>query len=57
MVETTESAHSRCVLDPGCGAREVFEVGTGGWGPLAIMALLEGRERHGKLRRELEGVW
>jgi DNA-binding HxlR family transcriptional regulator len=55
-VETTESAHSHCVLDPGCGAREVFEVVSGRWGPLAIMALKEGKKRHGELRRELEGV-
>jgi DNA-binding HxlR family transcriptional regulator len=55
-VETAESAHSHCVLDPGCGAREVFEVVSGRWGPLAIMALKEGKKRHGELRRELEGV-
>ena len=55
-METTESAHSHCVLDPGCGAREVFEVVSGRWGPLAIMALKEGKKRHGELRRELEGV-
>src|ERR687893_1033544 len=55
-VETTESAHSHCVLDAGRGAREVFEVVSGRWGPLAIMALKEGKKRHGELRRELEGV-
>jgi DNA-binding HxlR family transcriptional regulator len=55
-VKTKESAHSHCVLDPGCGAREVFEVVTGRWGPLAIMALEEGKKRHGELGRELEGI-
>jgi DNA-binding HxlR family transcriptional regulator len=55
-VETTESAHSHCVLDPRCGAREVFEVVSGRWGPLAIMALKTGKKRHGELRRELEGI-
>jgi hypothetical protein len=28
-METTDSAHSHCVLDPECGAREVFEVVSG----------------------------
>ena len=55
-METIEGVHSHCVLDPGCGAREVFEVVSGRWGPLAIMALKEGKKRHGELRRELEGV-
>jgi DNA-binding HxlR family transcriptional regulator len=55
-VETTESAHSHCVLDPRCGAREVFEAVTGRWGPLVVKALKGGKRRHGELRRELEGV-
>ncbi len=53
---TVEGAHSHCVLDPNCGAREVFEVVSGRWGPLAIMALKQGKKRHGELRRELTGV-
>ena len=55
-MEAPENAHSHCVLDPKCGAREVFEVVSGRWGPLAIMALKGGKRRHGELRRELEGV-
>ena len=55
-MDSAESAHSHCVLDPGCGAREVFEVVSGRWGPLAIMALKGVKKRHGELRRELEGV-
>ena len=47
---------SHCVLDPRCGAREVFEAVTGRWGPLVVMALKGGKRRHGELRRELEGV-
>lgn len=54
-METMDSVHSHCVLDPRCGAREVFEVVSGRWGPLAIMALKDGTKRHGELRRELEG--
>ena len=53
---TVEGDHSHCVLDPNCGAREVFEVVSGRWGPLAIMALKQGKKRHGELRRELTGV-
>jgi DNA-binding HxlR family transcriptional regulator len=55
-VDTIKDAHSHCVLDPGCASREVFEVISGRWGPLAIMALKDGTKRHGELRRELEGI-
>lgn len=55
-MDATENAHSHCVLDPKCGAREVFEVVSGRWGPLVVMALKGGKRRHGELRRELEGV-
>ena len=51
-MEITESAHSHCVLDPRCGAREVFKAVTGRWGPLVVMALKGGKGRHGELRRE-----
>ena len=55
-MDKTREAHSHCVLDPGCGARKIFEVVSGRWGPLVIMALKGGTRRHGELRRELEGV-
>ena len=55
-MDTTEGAHSHCVLDPGCASRKVFEVVSGRWGPLAIMALKGGKKRHGELRRELGGI-
>ena len=55
-MERTAGAHSHCVLDPECGAREIFEVVSGRWGPLAVMALKRGTMRHGELRRELKGV-
>jgi len=38
-VNTTEDAHSHCVLDPGCACRKVFEVVSGRWEPLVIMTL------------------
>ena len=55
-MDTIKDAHSHCVLDPGCASREVFEVISGRWGPLAIMALKDETKRHGELRRELEGI-
>lgn len=55
-MDATENAHSHCVLDPKCGAGEVFEVVSGRWGPLVVMALKGRKRRHGELRRELEGV-
>jgi DNA-binding HxlR family transcriptional regulator len=55
-VDTTKNAHSHCVLDPGCASRKVFEVVSGRWGPLVIMALKGETKRHGELRRELEGI-
>jgi DNA-binding HxlR family transcriptional regulator len=55
-VATTKSAHTHCVLDPGCASRKVFEVVSGRWGPLVIMALKGRKKRHGELRRELEGI-
>jgi DNA-binding HxlR family transcriptional regulator len=55
-VDTIKDAHSHCVLDPGCASRKVFEVVSGRWGPLVIMALKEKTKRHGELRRELEGI-
>ncbi len=55
-MDTTKNAHSHCVLDPGCASRKVFEVVSGRWGPLVIMALKEKTKRHGELRRELEGI-
>ncbi len=55
-MDAIENAHSHCVLDPKCGAREVFEVVSGRWGPLVIMALKGRTRRHGELRRELVGV-
>jgi DNA-binding HxlR family transcriptional regulator len=48
--------HSHCVLDPGCASRRVFEVVSGRWGPLVVMALKGETKRHGELRRELEGI-
>jgi DNA-binding HxlR family transcriptional regulator len=44
------------VLDPGCASRKVFEVVSGRWGALVIMALKSEAEHHGQLRRELKGV-
>ncbi len=55
-MDTTKNAHSHCVLDPGCASRKVFEVVSGRWGPLVIMALQVETKRHGELRRELEGI-
>ncbi len=55
-MHTTRDAHSHCVLDPGCASRRVFEVVSGRWGPLVIMALKGETKRHGELRRDLEGV-
>jgi DNA-binding HxlR family transcriptional regulator len=55
-VDKTAEAHSHCVLDPGCASRKVFEVVSGRWGPLVIMALKDETKRHGELRRELKGV-
>ena len=56
-MDKTREAHSHCVLDPGCGARKIFEVVSGRWGPLVVMALKGGgKRRHGELRRELRGV-
>lgn len=55
-MDTTKNAHSHCVLDPGCASRKVFEVVSGRWGPLVIMALKGETKRHGELRRELEGI-
>jgi DNA-binding HxlR family transcriptional regulator len=55
-VETTKDAHLHCVLDPGCASRRVFEVVSGRWGPLVIMALKSETKRHGELRRELKGI-
>jgi DNA-binding HxlR family transcriptional regulator len=55
-VDKTAEAHSHCVLDPGCASRNVFEVVSGRWGPLVIMALKGETKRHGELRRELEGI-
>jgi DNA-binding HxlR family transcriptional regulator len=55
-VDKKREAHSHCVLDPLCGAREAFEVVSGRWGPLVVMALKGEAKRHGELRRELGGV-
>ena len=55
-MDKTREAHSHCVLDPGCGARRIFEVVSGRWGPLVVMALKRGKKRHGELRRELGGI-
>lgn len=55
-MDTTRDAHSHCVLDPGCASRKVFEVISGRWGPLVVMALKGETKRHGELRRELNGV-
>lgn len=55
-MDTTEDAHSHCVLDPGCASRKVFEAVSGRWGPLVIMALKAETKRHGELRREIRGI-
>lgn len=55
-MDKTREAHSHCVLDPGCGARRIFEVVSGRWGPLVVMALKGETKRNGELRRELEGI-
>jgi DNA-binding HxlR family transcriptional regulator len=55
-VDETAEAHSHCVLDPGCASRKVFEVVSGRWGPLVIMALKGKTKRHGELRREIRGI-
>ena len=47
-METAQSAHSHCVLDPACGARENFEVVSGRWGTLQplLEAVCQWSERH-----------
>jgi DNA-binding HxlR family transcriptional regulator len=52
----TQAQHVHCVLDPGCASRRLFEAISGKWSPLVVMALKDGRKRHGELRRELGGI-
>jgi DNA-binding HxlR family transcriptional regulator len=57
MRKTESSDHVHCVLDPGCASRRLFEVVSGKWSPLVVMALKGGgKKRYGELRRELRGV-
>jgi DNA-binding HxlR family transcriptional regulator len=44
------------VLDPACASRRLFEAISGKWSPLVVMALKDGKKRHGELRRELGDI-
>ncbi len=52
----TQAQHDHCVLDPACASRRLFEAISGKWSPLVVMALKDGKKRHGELRRELGGI-
>jgi DNA-binding HxlR family transcriptional regulator len=44
------------VLDPNCGSRRVLEVVAQKWVALVVYALIDGRRRHGELRRTIGGI-
>ena len=52
----TQAQHDHCVLDPACASRRLFEAISGKWSPLVMMALKDGKKRHGELRRGLGGI-
>ncbi len=52
----TQAQHDHCVLDPACASRRLFEAISGKWSPLVVMALKDGKKRHGELRRGLGGI-
>jgi DNA-binding HxlR family transcriptional regulator len=51
-----QAQHAHCVLDPACASRRLFEAISGKWSPLVVMALKDGKKRHGELRRGLGGI-
>ena len=44
------------VLDVNCGSRRVLEVVAQKWVALVVYALIDGRKRHGELRRMVGGI-
>ena len=44
------------VFSRACGSRALFEVVTGKWAALVLVALAEGEQRFGQLRRRVDGV-
>lgn len=52
----SQARHVHCVLDPACASRRLFEAISGKWSPLVVMALKDGKKRHGELRRGLGGI-
>lgn len=44
------------VFASGCSSRAAFEVVTGRWSSLVLLALAEGPHRFGELRRRVQGV-
>jgi DNA-binding HxlR family transcriptional regulator len=44
------------VLDANCGSRRVLEVVAQKWVALVVYALIDGRLRHGELRRRIGGI-
>lgn len=52
----TQAQHDHCVLDPACASRRLFEAISGKWSPLVVMALKDGKKRHGELRREIGSI-